>query len=450
VSTSATAARYDAPVPPVLLRTVELAGTVVDVRVADGAVVEIGGRLPATSDELVVDGDGGRLLAGLHDHHLHVLATAAASASVSVAPDTVPDAAALTRVLRAAATGAPVRAIGYHERTAGMLDRDVLDAMVGDTPVRVQHCTGTLWMLSSAALAGLDPAALADPRVERADDGRATGRIWRGDDLLRSRAAPPDIDAIGAELGRLGVTAITDATATNDATSVAALARLPQRVRVMGPLDLVVADDTGVVLGEVKVLLDDDSLPPLAATIDLVRAAHARARGVAFHCVTLVQLRFAIEVLRVAGVARDRIEHASVAPPDAVADLRALGVTVATQPGFLAVRGDDYLRDVDPRDVPALYPIGSLLAAGVPTLGSTDAPYGPLDPWRAMHAAVDRRAASGAVVGAAERIDERAALALFGGEGAIAPGRPADLVVVDRSREIRLTMIGGRILHRAG
>lgn len=429
-----------------LLRAVELDGVIVDVRVAGGVIDAIDSTVPPRIDDLVLDGDGGSVLAGLHDHHVHVLATVAARASVSVAPDITGDLAALTSTLRAAAASGAVRAVGYHEQTAGVLDRATLDAIVPDVPVRLQHRTGTLWVLNSAALAAVDAHALADPRVER-----DTGRVWRGDDLLRTgTTALPDVEAVGRELAAYGVTAITDATATNDRASLAALARLPQRVRAMGPIDLVVDAETGVELGEVKVVLDDDALPALRDTVALVQAAHARRRGVALHCVTLVQLRFAIEVLRIAGVDHDRIEHASVTPPDAIADLHALGVTVATQPGFIAVRGDDYLRDVDPRDVPALYPVASLLAAGVPTLGSSDAPYGPLDPWVAMQAAVDRRAPSGAAVGADERVDRPTALALYGATRRIAVGTPADVIVVARGEpRVRLTLIGGTIVHDA-
>ena len=55
-------------------------------------------------------------------------------------------------------------------------------------------------------------------------------------------------------------------------------------------------------------------------------------------------------------------------------DLRRLGVTVVTQPHFVAERGDQYLVDVDPDDQPLLYPCASLRAAGVAVAAGTDAP----------------------------------------------------------------------------
>jgi predicted amidohydrolase YtcJ len=456
-----------------LLRDVEVGGVRVAVRLAEGVVVSIGPDVRPAVDDRVVDGQGGALIAGLHDRHIHVHALAAARASVAVGPDATPDAAAFAAALRGAAARGPVRAVDYHERVAGSLDRERLDRIVADVPVRVQHRTGVLWTLNSAALAALGDTRGADPRVERDERGRATGRVWRGDDLVRGATTPPDVAAIGAELASFGVTAITDATATNDVTTAAALGALPQRVRVMGPLDLVLPADADVTLGEVKVLLDDESLPRLDDAITLACAAHARGRGVAFHCVTLVQVRFAIEALRRAPSAQDRragsaqgprarsaqdrIEHASVAPPDVVADLRTLGVTVVTQPGFVAARGDDYLVDVDRRDVAALYPVASLLAAGIRTFGSSDAPYGPLDPWAAMRAATERRTASGRVLGEGERIDARRALGLYTAGDSIELGAPADVVLLAAPLEralsrlsaddVALTIVGGAIAY---
>ncbi|MDQ1435349.1 MAG: hypothetical protein QOF59_2165 [Actinomycetota bacterium] len=442
-----------------ILHDVEVDGSVVDVRVDDGIVAEIGPhRRPGPSDA-VVEGDGGALIAGLHDHHIHVLALAAARGSVDVGPSGTASGSAFVAALQAAAVRGPVRAVGYHETVFGSLDRDVLDRLLPDIPARVQHRSGGLWILNSRALGAIAPDRLADVRFERDDTGRPTGRLWRGDDLVRATNDLPAVTEIGTELAAAGVTSITDATATNDRETIVRLRELPQRVRVMGPLGLQVEATARLELGEVKILLDDDALPDLDDTIGLVREAHECGRAVAVHCVTLVQLRFAIEAFRVAGVRADRIEHASVAPADAVDDLRALGLTVVTQPAFVATRGDQYVQDVDPRDIDALYPVASLLSAGVLTRGSSDAPYGPADPWEAMRAAIDRRTTRGNVVGRTQRIAPSRAFALFGDPGAVREGAEADLVLlavplhrglVAPSRDnVVATIIGGEVVHDA-
>lgn len=446
-----------------ILDDVEVGGRRTKVRIAGGRVDAIADDVSAAVSDRVIAGHGGALLTGLRDDHVHVLATVAARQSVAVGPADTADRDAFVGALRAAARGqGSVRAIGYHESVAGDLDVHVLDAIDATVPIRVQHRTGALWVLNTPALNALGAARRADPRVERDPHGEPTGLVWRGDDLLRADGDDdlPPVDALGRELASYGITSITDATATNDARTAGRLAELPQRVRVMGPLELT-STDRRVALGEVKVLLDDDDLPGIDDVVALVRGAHLRARGVAFHCVTLVQVRFAIEALRLAGTrrGRDRIEHASVAPADVVSDLADLGVAVATQPAFVAARGDDYLRDVDPRDVGALYPVASLLRAGIDTRLSSDAPYGPIDPWVAMRAAVDRTTPSGHVLGADECIGAAEALAAFGARTTLHRGERADLVLLATPlavarRDLRhtgvvVTIIDGEVVHDA-
>ena len=102
---------------------------------------------------------------------------------------------------------------------------------------------------------------------------------------------------------------------------------------------------------------------------------------------------------------------------------------MVTQPGFLADRGDDFLRDVPPADRPDLYRCATLLSAGVPVALSSDAPFGPLDPWAVIAAAVTRRTPPGQVAGPGERITFAQALDAYlappGDPGrTAAPGRP--------------------------
>ena len=61
-----------------------------DVRVRNGVVTEIAPKLRVEGD-LVLDAAGGALLPGLHDHHLHLMAMAAALESVPCGPPAVGD-----------------------------------------------------------------------------------------------------------------------------------------------------------------------------------------------------------------------------------------------------------------------------------------------------------------------------------------------------------------------
>src|SRR5262249_54445280 len=98
----------------------------------------------------VLDALGGEVLPGLHDHHVHVRAAAAQASSVFVGPPDVSDYGSLLVRLRARASLTPlggwIRAVGYHESVAGVLDAGALDEIVSDRPLRVQHRSGGLWM----------------------------------------------------------------------------------------------------------------------------------------------------------------------------------------------------------------------------------------------------------------------------------------------------------------
>ncbi len=442
-----------------LITNAEIGGAApFDVRISDETISEVGRVVERRGGEPVLDAAGGALLPGLHDHHLHLLALAAALSSVPCGPPHVRDAAGLARALRCAARdGEWIRGTGYFESVAGELGREQLDRIVPDRPLRIQHRTGALWMLNSAGVdhLGLDRGADA-PGVERDAAGRATGRLFRLDAFLRERLGSdeaPGLAEAGRRLARCGVTGVTDATAGAGTAQVALLAAaagrgdLPQRILAMGSLALSDPVHPRVSRGAVKMQLAEDALPDFGEAERIVAQAHAAARSVALHCVTRAELVFAAAVLDAAGSrAGDRIEHAAVAPPDAVALLARLGVCVVCNPGFVRERGDDYLAHVDAEDVPWLHRGRGFLAAGISLAAGTDAPFGDPDPWRAMRAAVERRTEAGAVLGAGERLSPEEALALFvspaeapgGAPRRVAPGEAADLCLLDRPwREAR-------------
>ncbi len=433
-----------------LIRNAEVDEERCDVRIANGRIAEIG---PALSpfDDAVLDAGGGALLPGLQDHHLHLQALAAAMRSVRCGPPEVRGRSDLARVLRSAEPiDGWIRGEGYFESVAGPLDRRVIDALRDDVPIRIQHRNGMMWFLNSRALEALSIGSDPPEGVEHEKPGVPTGRLFRVDDWLRERlppSGPPDLARVGRALAARGVTRVTDCTHSNDASDVERLAAarasgaLPQEIEVMGTLGLAAATDA-LPIGAHKIMLDEPVLPDLAPLVERIRAAHEEGRAVAFHAVTRTEVFFALAALEEAGPAPgDRLEHASVATPEAIDAVHRLGVTVVTQPNFVGERGDDYLRDVDARDRPHLYRVRSWLDAGVPLRFGTDAPFGRPDPWAALEAATLRRTPDGHVLGADERVTPEAALArLLPSDRAtrpsprrLAPGDPADLCLLDRA-----------------
>ncbi|MDM4769692.1 amidohydrolase family protein [Solimonas sp. SE-A11] len=405
-----------------LIRRAELGGLRVDLRLRENRIVEIAEGLPVLPGEDVLDAAGGALLPGLKDHHLHLHALAAARASVDCGPPA--DADALAQALRYADRKLPpgqwLRGIGYHESVAGDIDRHWLDATVPERPLRLQHRSGRLWLLNSAALALVEQSA--DDPLERRG-GRATGRLYDADAWLRTRIGGrrPALGEVSRWLASRGVTGLCDTSHDNDTAAWSVFAGAQQRgellqsLRVMGSAALdAVSSTPGLQRGERKFHLHDHELPDFDELCADIRAAHAANRGVAFHCVSRVDLAFALAALQEAGVrGGDRIEHASVCPPEFLEQVGELGLIVVTQPGFIAIRGDAYLRDVEDFDRPWLYRLRGFLDRGIRLAGSSDAPYGDADPWAAMDAAVRRRTASGQSVAGMESLTPEQALALF-------------------------------------
>jgi predicted amidohydrolase YtcJ len=400
--------------PGTLLRQVEVQGRVQDVRFAAGVVTAVG-ALPALPGDTVVDGAGGALLPGLHDHHLHLLALAAAQASVDVSDGLAP--------LRDQPGTTWLRAV----RWAGDGDRHALDAVVAHRPVRVQHRSGALWVLNSRAVQELGLRDVQRPGVERDERDEPTGRLWREDAWLAARLGQqlPDLAAVGVRLARLGLTGVTDATPDLDEQTCALLRRsVPQHLQLLG-------DPHGT--GPVKVVLPDHELPAYDALCATLR--QVRPRPVAVHCVTREALLLLLTALDEVGhVVGDRVEHGSLVPADVLDRLPP----VVTQPGFLSDRGDDYLRDVPAEDRPDLYRYRSLVDAGRCVVPSSDAPFGPLDPWAVLRAARDRTTATGRQVGPGEAVPVAQALDgmlrplhdLTAPARTVFPGAPADLVLL--------------------
>ena len=111
-----------------LIRRAELlGGSIADIRIERGRIAAIG-DLAAEPGELVTKANGGLLLPGLHDHHIHVAALAASLTSVRCGPPEVGSRDELTAALNRRGDGW-LRGIGYHESVAGMPDADALDAM---------------------------------------------------------------------------------------------------------------------------------------------------------------------------------------------------------------------------------------------------------------------------------------------------------------------------------
>ena len=351
-----------------LLRQVELAGEVVDCRLAGGVVTGLGVGLTALPGERVLAAHGGALLPGLADHHLHLFAAAAAAQSF--------DLAGAGELPHDPEPAGWLRVIGAGRE----LDRADLDAAWPNRPVRAQHRSGALWTLNSLAVRQLETGLGAAEK--------RTGQLWRSGGRLRDLLAAAgetgsvDLSLLGIALARHGITHVTDATPDSDRAALALMrSALPQRVLSLA----------GGGTGPRKIVLADHTDPDYASLVRQVQQSHGSGRPVAVHAVTAVALAMVIAALdEVGALPGDRVEHAAVCDDDAALRLAELGVTVVTQPTLFARHGATFSTESPPEDVPWLWRYGALARLGVRVAASSDAPYGDIDPWATVSAAVRR------------------------------------------------------------
>jgi predicted amidohydrolase YtcJ len=385
------------------------------------------GALTRLAHEEVIDARGGALLPALADHHIHLLALAARSASIICGPPEINNETDLAHLLKQHSEGNTwIRGVAYHESVAGIIDRHWLDQHLPDRPVRIQHRGGRLWIINSKGLETLKPGS-----NERLPPGMSwdKGQLYDEDQWLRQRlaASPPDLSQTSHDLARLGVSLVTDMTPQNDQFIVNYLSSQQQQHKLLQ--DIVVAGRPSLSrleqplhgnrlkIGPTKIHLHEARLPDFDQTCRLIIESHSESRPVAFHCVTEIELVFALAAISEAGpIKGDRIEHASIAPSNLLKSLSELGLIVVTQPNFILERGAQYLSDISLDDIPALYRCRGFLDYGIELAGGTDAPFGSANPWLAMHAAVNRQSDDSRIINFPEALTPEQAISLFLGE----------------------------------
>jgi predicted amidohydrolase YtcJ len=201
---------------------------------------------------------------------------------------------------------------------------------------------------------------------------------------------------------------------------------------------------------------------------------HRAGRQAAIHAVGEAAVVAATEALSAAlrrGPRRNhrhRIEHCGVCSPALARRLAELGVVVVTQPSFVYHNGDRYLREVSAEDLPSLYPLRTLLEAGVLVAAGSDAPVVPPGILSGLVGAVRRLSSGGAAVAPDQAVSMEEALAMHtrvaayaafeeGERGSLRAGKRADLVLLSadplsgvpvESLNVEMTVIGGEIVWR--
>lgn len=400
-----------------------------------------------------------------------------------------------------------------------------LDRVSPGNPVYLRHVSGHLSVANNLALrmAGIDRHT-PDPGgglVGRDPvTGEPDGILYESAQMLvrRLRLPHPGGDLVralrlaGQELARWGVTSCHEAWAGRLApwemeAYIEALEKGVLKVRVCLMRDGAATGSAGVIppslshylgRGPLKFFADGSITAGTAAFSspyersgaharvrdgDLARVESAVASGerVAVHAMGDLAIDAVLDAVGRAGALRaeippiagqparrNRIEHCGLPSGRAVARMSRLGMIVVTQPSFIRESGDSYVSILGEDRAAGLFPVRSLIKAGVRVAFGTDIPASRTSPIQVIHDAVNRDAAGGRRLGAQEAVSATEALRSMTVEGAYAsleeevkgrirPGMFADFVVLsdDITRtspsriagtEVVSTIIGGEVV----
>lgn len=482
----------------------------------------------------IVELRGRSVLPGMIDAHCHVVTLGAVDAEIDCAAPGMRSIAAIVEAVRQRATELPsgdwIRARGYDQARLAERrhpNRFDLDPVSSDHPVVVSRICGHVLVLNSRAmaLAGINDRS-PDPPGGRFDHsaGHNLGIAYedatapfRQASALSAKELSDALQRGNRRLLAAGVTSAHDAgglsgPAFEIAQDLLAQAKLQLRMHAMLPVGC--GDDTGLIylasgrrpgsgddrlrLGSFKIFADGSIGARTAATrqpyasdpstcgllsyrqdeIDaLLNRAHRAGFQITLHAIgdrAVEQGLTGIErALQDAprNNARPRVEHCAVCPADLQARVRRLGVIPVMQPGFFWEFGDTYLESLGAERAATMFPLRSLIGAGVPVACGSDAPVADIRPLFGIWQAMTRRTASGQLCGESERVDLTTAIRTYtinaayasheeDRKGSLEPGKLADLVVLDDDLSrvpidripdvgVAVTVVGGRIAYEA-
>lgn len=468
----------------------------VDVHLAGGRIVDVApaGAMPHRG--AVLHADGGWLVPGLWDHHVHLVQWALTAQREPL--HRAGSAAEAARAMAAAPVLPDGRRVGVGFRDALWRDiptLDLLDAATGEVPTYLVNADLHSVWLNSAALRreGLEPDESGVLREERAFE--VSRRLNAVGDAVTDRL----VAQAAAAAARRGVVGVVDLDmAWNEASWARRLTAGFDALRVrfgIYPADLDRAIAAGlrtgdgvrgatsglVRVGALKVITDGSlgtrtaacshaypggadhgvlTVEP-AALVELMTRATAAGLDCAIHAIGDVANAHALDGFAASG-ATGTIEHAQLVAHADIPRFGRLGVAASVQPAH-AVDDRDLTDTLWAAQTAQPYPLRALADAGANLLFGSDAPVAALDVWATMAAAVFRTHDDRAPWQPDQRIDVRTALAASTAGGSVAgaeltPGVVADLAVCAadprsaderalRQMPVTATLLAGRLTH---
>ncbi|MDO5093479.1 MAG: amidohydrolase family protein [Propionibacteriaceae bacterium] len=171
---------------------------------------------------------------------------------------------------------------------------------------------------------------------------------------------------------------------------------------------------------------------------ELLGRARSAGLQAAVHAIGDAGCRVVLDAFEATG-AIGSIEHAQCVATSDLARFGKLGLTASIQP-LHQVDDASVVGEVWPQLQHQAYPMRDLLHAGTQIVLGSDAPVALLDPWRTISAACDHPFRASQALTWEEAV-------LASTRSRIAPGQPADLILIDDRSQVQFTVVGGRVTY---
>ena len=457
---------------------------------------------------IVIDCRGKAVMPAFHDAHCHIPAYAEALANIDISPASAKSIEDIINIVKQAASRTPagewIRCAGYNEfylaEKRHPLKQD-LDRATLSHPVKLTHRSGHAHVLNTPALRlvgiGIEIEEPEGALIERdLESGEPSGLLYGMGPYLSQKIPPLNGRELDAAIGwasntllSLGITSVQDASPGNNYERWQQFAGwkrkglfkprttfMPGVAEIDHLRDLPPAEELS--MGPVKVVLDEvrgNLNPPQTEINRLLLQIHGAGMQAAFHAVEEPVIEAVINALEYALEShprpdhRHRVEHCSICTPAFATRLAALGAVVVTNPTFIYYSGERYLSEVSPAQFQHLYALNTMLKSGLKIAEGSDSPVAPPNPFKAIYAAVTRRAENGQEVLPAQSISIMDALRLYTAGaayscfrekdlGTITAGKYADLIVLNadplkvepealKDIKVEMTLLNGEIAY---
>ncbi|MCL5057429.1 MAG: amidohydrolase [Actinobacteria bacterium] len=464
-------------------------------------------------DTKLIDCQGRAVIPGFNDAHCHPIGQAITLLHIDCSAFSVKSIADIKAGIRKRAQQTPggqwLRAAQYdefHLTEKRHPTRWELDEAAPGHPVILVHYSAGICVLNSMALrlVGItretpDSAGgrISRDRLSGEPDGIIFGRnekVQKGIPPVSGQELEQGIKLASRQYLSCGITSLQDTGWTNSLRHWQTYRRLkiqegllPNRISMLIGHDALKdildnglsmgSGDNQLRIGGVKLALDErsgNSRPPQEDINRCALMAHQKGFQIAFHVHDQYNLQASLTAIefilrRIPNpYHRHRLEHCMVCTPDLLELMKRIRPVVVTQPSFLHFGGENFMETVPPDKFNCLFPFRSFYAAGLQVAFSSDSPMNPGNPLIGIYTASTRREANGRALAPEEGIPPMAALRMYtlGGayvsyeediKGSIAPGKLADLAVLDKdpnqvdTQEIKqitamMTIIDGKVV----